>query len=303
MIGVELVKLLRRPRTWISVVLTCALPFLVAIFIMITHLAPPPGQGSAFLSAVLQNGELYPAAALALVLPVFLPVAVAVVAGDSIAGEASTGTLRYLLVRPVGRTRLLVAKLVSVIVYVLLVVLAVTVTAYATGVFLLGPSRAAAVGQPPGGGAAGPGGAGTGLAGQAPTAGQAAGGAVTSLSGTPLGLWQLTERIAGAIAFITVSMLGVAAIALFLSTITDSALGSALGALAALVASEVLVTLNAATVVQPYLPTRYWLAWIDFFRQPVFWRDIQRGFGIQAVYVVVFLAAAWANFSTKDITA
>jgi ABC-2 type transport system permease protein len=279
-------------------VLTCALPFLVAVFITITHLTPPPGQGSAFLSAVLQDGALYPAAALALVLPVFLPVAVAVVAGDSIAGEASTGTLRYLLVRPVGRTRLLVAKLISVTAYVLLVVLAVTFTAYATGVFLLGPSQAAAVGQAP----RGSGGGGPGLAGQAPTAGQAAGGAVTSLSGAPLSLLQLTERIAGTIVFITVSMLGVAAIALFLSTITDSALGAAMGALAALVASEVLVTLNAATVVQPYLPTRYWLAWIDFFRQPIFWRDIQRGFGIQAVYVVVFLAAAWANFSTKDIT-
>jgi len=305
MIKVELVKLLRRPRTWISVVLTCALPFVVAVFITVTHLVPPPGQGSAFLSAVLQDGALYPAAALALVLPVFLPVAVAVVAGDSIAGEATGGTLRYLLVRPVGRTRLLVAKLISVIVYVLVVVLAVTFTAYATGVFLLGPSQAAAVGQAPGGGVAGAGGGavGGGLAGQAPTAGLAAGGAVTSLSGAPLSLLQLTERIAGAIAFITVSMLGVAAIALFLSTITDSALGSALGALAALVASEVLVTLNAATVIQPYLPTRYWLAWIDFFRQPVFWRDIQRGFGIQAAYVVVFLAAAWANFSTKDITA
>jgi len=308
MIRVELVKLLRRPRTWMSVVLTCALPFMVAVFITITHLAPPPGQGSAFLSAVLQDGALYPAAALALVLPVFLPVAVAVVAGDSIAGEATTGTLRYLLVRPVGRTRLLVAKLISVLVYVLIVVLAVTFTAYATGVFLLGPSRAAAVGQAPaaggGGSFGGAGGvAGPGLAGQAPSAGQAPGGAVTSLSGAPLSLLQLTERIAGAIAFITVSMLGVAAIALFLSTITDSALGSALGALAALVASEVLVTLGAATVVQPYLPTRYWLAWIDFFRQPIFWRDIQRGFGIQAVYVAVFLAAAWANFSTKDITA
>jgi ABC-2 type transport system permease protein len=298
-ITVELVKLLRRPRTWISVVLTCALPFMVAVFITITHLVPPPGQGSAFLSAVLQDGALYPAAALALVLPVFLPVAVAVVAGDSIAGEATGGTLRYLLVRPVGRTRLLVAKLVSVIVYVLVVVLAVTFTAYATGVFLLGPSEAAAVGQAP----VVAGGPAPGLTGQAPTAGQAAGAAVTSLSGAPLSLLQLTERTAGAIAFITVSMLGVAAIALFLSTITDSALGSALGALAALVASEVLVTLNAATVVQPYLPTRYWLAWIDFFRQPIFWRDIQRGFGIQAVYVVVFLAAAWANFSTKDITA
>jgi ABC-2 type transport system permease protein len=304
-ITVELVKLVRRPRTWISLVLTCALPFMVAVFITITHLTPPPGQGSAFLSAVLQDGALYPAAALALVLPVFLPVSTAVMAGDSIAGEAATGTLRYLLVRPVGRTRLLVAKLVAVTAYVLLLVVGVTVTAYATGVFLLGPSRAAAV--VPGPGAPGPGGpvvpGGPGIAGQAPTAGLAPGGAVTSLSGTPLSLLQLAERIGGAIAFITVSMLGVAAIALFLSTITDSALGSALGALAALVASEILVTLNAATVVQPYLPTRYWLAWIDFFRQPIFWRDIQRGFGIQAIYVVVFLGAAWANFSTKDITA
>jgi ABC-2 type transport system permease protein len=300
MIAVELVKLVRRPRTWITVILTCALPFVVAVFITITHLTPPPGQGSAFLSAVLQNGALYPAAALALVLPVFLPVATAIVAGDSIAGEATTGTLRYLLVRPVGRTRLLVAKLISVIVFVLLVVLAVTFTAYATGVLMLGPSRAAAVVPSPAGGATGP--AAPGIAGQAPTAGVAAPGAVTSLSGTPLSLLQLTERTAAAIAFITVSMLGVAAIALFLSTITDSALGSAMGALAALVISEILVTLNAATVVQPYLPTRYWLAWIDFFRQPIFWRDIQRGFGIQAVYVVVFLAAAWANFSTKDVT-
>jgi ABC-2 type transport system permease protein len=145
--------------------------------------------------------------------------------------------------------------------------------------------------------------AGTLLLGNAPPEAVGDVGGTTSLSGAPLGPAQLFLRVLGTVGFITVSMLGVAAIALFLSTITDSALGSALGALAALVASEILVTLNAATVVQPYLPTRYWLAWIDFFRQPVFWRDIQRGFGIQAVYVVVFLAAAWANFSTKDITA
>ncbi len=94
----------------------------------------------------------------------------------------------------------------------------------------------------------------------------------------------LAERVGWAVGFITVSMLGVAAIALFLSTVADSALGAAIGTLATLVASEVLVTLNSASVIQPYLPTRYWLAWIDFFRQPIFWRDIQRGFAIQAVY-------------------
>jgi len=296
-IAVELFKLIRRLRTWVSIGLICALPLVVAIFIAVTHLAPPAGQGSAFLSAVLDEGQLYPAAALALVLPVFLPVAVAVTAGDSIAGEASTGTLRYLLARPVGRTRLLVAKLVAVIAFTLLAIVAVTVTSFATGVLILGPSRAAAVGFAPGtSGSIAPG------AGGAPTAGLQPGAAVTSLSGAPLTTLQLVERVFGAMAFITVSMLGVAAIALFLSTLTDSAIGAALGSLAALVGSEILVTLNAASAVQPYLPTRYWLAWIDFFRQPIFWREIQRGFGIQAVYVVVFLAAAWANFATRDIT-
>jgi ABC-2 type transport system permease protein len=283
--AVELYKIFRRARTWISLVLICALPLLVAVFVAVTHVGPPPGQGSAFLSAVLEDGRLYPAAALALVLPVFLPVSVAVVAGDSIAGEAASGTLRYLLVRPVSRTRLLVAKLTGIATFVLFAVVAVTVTSYLIGVFLIGHGTVAA-GQAGG-----------------PAAGVQAGSGIISLSGTPLTLLQLAGRVAWAVGFITVSMLGVASIALFLSTIADSALGAAIGALAALVASEVLVTLNSASVVQPYLPTRYWLAWIDFFRQPIFWRDIQRGFAIQVVYVAVFLAAAWANFSTKDITA
>ena len=299
MMAVELYKLFTRARTWISVVLICGLPLLVAVFVAVTHLAPPPGQGSAFLSAVLTDGKLYPAAALALVLPVFLPVSVAVVAGDSIAGEAANGTLRYLLVRPVGRTRLLVSKLIAITTFVLFAVIAVTVTSYLIGIFLLGPGAPAAVGQP-GSPVTGPGGI---VSGGAPTAGVQAGSSVTSLSGAPLTLLQLVERVAWAVGFITVSMLGVAAIALFLSTVADSALGAAIGALAVLVASEVLVTLNSASVIQPYLPTRYWLAWIDFFRQPIFWRDIQRGFAIQAVYVAVFLAAAWANLATKDVTA
>jgi ABC-2 type transport system permease protein len=289
-ITVELFKLVRRPRTWISIALLCALPVGVAIFIATTHLAPPPGQGAAFLSAVVQDGSLYPAAALALVLPVFLPVAVALVAGDSIAGEATTGTLRYLLVRPVGRTRLLLAKLAAVAAFVLLAVVAVTLTSYITGVALFGSAPPAALGRP------------GSLQAGIPTGGVQAGTSATSLSGASLTLTQLIERVAGAVALITVSMLGVAAIALFLSTVTDSVLGAAFGALAALVGSEVLVTLNAAAAIQPYLPTRYWLSWIDFFRQPIFWREIQRGFGIQAVYVAVFLAAAWANFSTKDVT-
>jgi ABC-2 type transport system permease protein len=283
-IWVELVKLVRRPRSWVSLALLCGLPVVVAVFVAVTHLAPPPGQGPALLSAVLSSGSLYPAAALAIVLPIFLPVAVAVVAGDSIAGEAGSGMLRYLVARPVGRTRLLAAKLISLIVYVLVAVVLVAATAYATGTLLFGSQPATVSNGGPSGGLS--------------TSSVAA----TSLSGGGLTPAEVLIRTAGAIAFIGVSMLGVGAIALFLSTVTDSALGAALGALAALITSEVLVTLGAAASVNPYLPTRYWLAWVDFFRQPILWRNIDRGFAVQAVYVAVFLGAAWAHFATKDIT-
>ena len=124
---------------------------------------------------------------------------------------------------------------------------------------------------------------------------------MTSVSGVSLTQEQLAARMAAAMLYVAVSMLGVGAIALFLSTLTDSPLAAALGALAALVTSQVLVTLDAAGSVRPYLPTRYWLAWIDLFRDPIPWRDIDRGLAIQAVYVAVFLAAAWANFATKDV--
>ncbi len=270
MIRVELRKLARRPRTWVSLILLCALPIAVAVFLAITRIGP--AGGPAFLSAVLNNGSLFPAAALAIVLPLFLPVAVAVIGGDAVAGEASAGMLRYLLARPVGRTRLLVAKLVSLTVFVLVAVLAVAISGYLIGIALFPPQT-----------------------GPASTA------IVTSVSGPPLTPQQILLRIGAAMVYVALSMLGVGAIALFLSTITDSSLGATLGAIAALIASQLFVALDAATSIRPYLPTRYWLAWIDFFREPVLWRDIERGVGIQAVYVVVFLGLAWANFTTKDV--
>ncbi len=266
MIAVELAKLLRRPRTWVTVGLLTGLPTLVAVFIAVTKVGPRPGQGPAFLSAVLTNGNLFPAAALAIVLPLFLPIAVAVVAGDSIAGEAGAGTLRYLLVRPVGRTRLLVAKLVAVTAFITLAVVTVAVVAYFVGTHLFGSHP------------------------------------LPSVSGTQLTTTQAAFRVAAAVLYVGASMLGVAAFALFFSTLTDSPLAAALGALAVLVTSQVLVLLDAAAAVRPYLPTRYWLSFVDFFRDPIYWREIQRGLALQGVYVGALLGMAWANFATKDVT-
>ena len=278
MIRVELAKLALRPRVWASVLLLCLLPAIVGVFLATADFAPPPGQGGAFLSAVVSDGSLFPAAALALVLPLFLPVAVAVVAGDMIAGEASGGMLRYLLVRPAGRTRLLAAKLVALAVYVTAAIVVVVLTSLVLGIILFGTG-----GTP-------------GIAGGAQVTG------VTSLSGSSLSSSGLGLRLLGAVSYIVVSMLGLAAIVVFLSTLTDSALGAALGGLATLITSSVLETLDAAAPVKPYLPTHYWLSWIDFFRDPVLWRNIDHGLLLQAGYLVVFFGAAWANFTTKDVT-
>ena len=269
MILVELRKLFRRPRTWVTIAVLNALPVLVAVLVQLTDLAPRPGEGPPFLSAVLTNGALFPLAALAIVLPLFLPIAVAVVAGDAVAGEAQAGTLRYLLVRPAGRTRLLVAKLVAVIAFVLVTVLVVAGVGYVVGTTLFDA-------QPVGGG--------------------------TSVSGTSLSQQELAVRSLMAIGYVTVSMLGVAAFGLFFSTLTDSPLAAALGALAVLVASSLLFTLDAASPIAPYLPTRYWLAFVDLFRDPILWGDVVRGLLVQLGYLLVFSLAAWANFSTKDVT-
>jgi ABC-2 type transport system permease protein len=265
---VELRKTFRRPRTWATIAVLNALPVLVAVLLVVTDLAPRPGEGPPFLSAVLSNGALYPLAALAIVLPLFLPIAVAVVAGDAIAGEAQAGTLRYLLARPVGRTRLLVAKLVAVLAFVLVTVLVVAGVGYLLGTTLFDA-------EPIGG---------------------------TSVSGTSLTPEEIGGRTLLAIGYVAVSMLGVASFALLFSTFTDSPLGATMGALAVLVASSLLFTLDAASPIAPYLPTRYWLAFVDLFRDPILWRDITRGLALQAVYVGVLLAAAWANFTTKDVT-
>jgi ABC-2 type transport system permease protein len=268
-IGVELRKVFRRPRTWTTIAVLNALPVLVAVLLRLTDLAPRPGEGPPFLSAVLTNGALYPLAALAIVLPLFLPIAVAVVSGDAVAGEAQAGTLRYLLARPAGRTRLLVAKLVAVLAFVVVTVVVVAAVGYLVGQLLFDA-------QPVAGG--------------------------TSVSGTSLTAEELAGRTLLAIGYVAVSMLGVAAFGLFFSTLTDSPLAAALGALTVLVTSSLLFTLDAASPIAPYLPTRYWLAFVDLFRDPVLWRDVVRGLALQGVYVGVLLTAAWANFTTKDIT-
>ncbi len=219
------------------------------MLLAVTDLGPRPGHGPAFLSAVLTDGTLFPLAALAIVLPLFLPIAVAITAGEAIAGEARPGTLRYVLVRPVGRT-------------------------------------AAAGGQAGqrdgvrGGHGARRRGHGVRRRHRCCWATRAS----TAVGATSVSGHVAVDPRAGRRArcwrsgYAMLCMLGVAAIALFLSTVADvAARGGARHAGDLRRLHPAADPGRRATRCSAYLPTRYWLAFVDLFRDPILWRDVERG--------------------------
>ncbi|MEU5238483.1 ABC transporter permease [Streptomyces lydicus] len=225
------------------------------------------GGGPAFVSQVTNNGVFLVFTSLAVTLPFFLPMAIGVIAGDSIAGEAHGGTLRYLLVAPAGRTRLLLVKYATILTFCLVGTLTVALSALATGALLF------------------------------PL------GEVTLLSGTSIPLAEGLLRalaIAGAVAL---SLVGVAAIGLFLSTLTTSGIAAMATTVGLLITVQILDTLPQLEALQPYLFPHYWLSFADLLRDPVYWDQLAKNFGLQAVYAAVFGTAAWARFTTRDITA
>ncbi|MEU0226724.1 ABC transporter permease [Streptomyces sp. NPDC006284] len=224
------------------------------------------GQGPAFISQISNNGLFLVFTALAATLPFFLPMAVGVVAGDAIAGEASAGTLRYLLVAPAGRTRLLLAKYATVIAFCLAATLVVAVSALAVGALLF------PVGD------------------------------LVTISGTRITYAEGLGRALLIALVVAASLLGVAALGLFVSTLTGSGIAAMATTVGLLITVQILDQIPQLDAVQPYFFSHYWLSFADLMREPVYWDDLVKNLGLQALYAAVFGSAAWARFTTKDIT-
>ncbi len=199
-------------------------------------------------------------------LPLFLPLAVAVIAGDAIAGEASTGTLRYLLAVPVQRTRLLAVKYTALLIGTIFAVLLIAVVGVGLGVLLFGT------------------------------------GPVTLLSGTQVstavGLWRLL-LVCG---YLVVCLAAFGAIGLFISTLTEQPIGATIGVVGLAIISQILDQITQLSAIHEYLPTHYWLAFGDLLRDPIATDQITPGIVSAVIYTVIFLTAAWARFGSKDIT-
>jgi ABC-2 type transport system permease protein len=226
----------------------------------------PGSGGAAFFNQLAGNGVFLAFIALSLLLILVLPVVVAVVAGDSIAGEAGYGTLRYLLTVPAGRTRLLSVKYATIVVWCMAAVFIVSAIALAVGavLFPVGP--------------------------------------VTLLSGTTVSLGAGLVRVLWVTLYLCAAMAAVGAIGLAISTFTEHAIGAIAAVMILVVASEVVDNIPQFATVAPYLPTHWWNSFDALLRTPVDATTLSHGLLSFAVYAVLFFLIAWARFTSSDVT-
>jgi ABC-2 type transport system permease protein len=265
LLGSELAVLFRRVRTIALLAALALIPVLLAVAVRVTSSDGGGGRGPAFLGYITQNGLFVSLTALTVAIPLFLPLTVGVVAGDTIAGEASLGTLRYLLVTPVGRVRLLLVKYAAAAAFCLAATLVVVVFGAIAGaaLFPVGP--------------------------------------VTLLSGQTIGLGDYALRLLLMALYVTVSLLGLTAIGVFASTLTSVPVGAMAATIVLSTVAQIVDALPQLDVLDPWLFTHHWLGFADLMRDPVSWDSFGANALLQAGYVVVFGALALGRFTTKDV--
>jgi ABC-2 type transport system permease protein len=261
----ELRLIFGRRRNWAGMAVLAAVPIIIAVGIKID--GPADGGGGVdFFSAITDNGAFVALAALTLELPLFLPLAVAAIAGDSIAGEANLGTLRYLLTVPVHRTRTLAVKFAAIVVFAFAATLLVAGTGLAIGLLLFGP------------------------------------GDFPLLSGSTLSFSEGLWRVLLVVLYLTVNLAAVGAIGLFISTLTEQPIGATIALMILTIVSHIVDAIQELSAIHPYLFTHNWLAYGDLMRDPIATEGITRGLLSAAAYTVIFCTAAWARFAGRDVT-
>jgi len=261
----ELSVLFRRRRTWAMLGALAAIPILIAIAVKLSSSGGASGRGPAFIASITGNGLFVALTAITVSIPLFLPLTVGVVAGDTIAGEASLGTLRYLLVAPAGRLRLLLVKYAGAAAFSIAATLIVVIAGVAIGAILfpIGP--------------------------------------VTLLSGDTISLGDYAIRCLLLAGYVSMSLLGLSAIGLFVSTMTTVPVGAMATTIVLAAASQIADALPQLDWIHPWLFSHYWLGFADVLRQPISWDSFASNGLVQLGYIAVFGALAYGRFATKDV--
>ena len=274
LLSIELYKIFKRPRTYISFLTVSAICALIQLALYT--------NGQEFMDFFLQgitdqfelggnllNGYLVTFVILGLLL-VHVPLLVALVAGDSLAGEAGAGTLRLLLTKPISRTKIVIAKYLSTVVYALALLLWLAIMALGISLLVFGDGDMA-YGKSE---------------------------EVVILLRNDV-MW----RYMCAFGFAALAMASVSALSVFLSVFSENAIGPIVGTMGVIIVLTIVTNLDMPlfNAIKPYLFTTHMLGWKGFFSDPIPKAAIINSVIVLLSYIVGLVGLTIFIFKRKDI--
>jgi ABC-2 type transport system permease protein len=270
----ELYKIFRRPRTYIGFGIIAAITLIIELALY--------SDGEAFMNFALQsiteqfdvqgrivNGYLVTYIILQSLI-INIPLLVALVAGDVLAGEANIGTLRLLLTKPVSRSQLVWAKFTASVVYTLMLLVWLALISLGLSLLIFGE-----------------------------------GDLLNMKSGEMVMLLKddIMWRYMAAFGFAALAMTSVAALAVLLSVFADNSIGPIVSTMGIILFFTIITNLGLPSfeLIKPWIMTTHMIAWKGFFSEPVPYAAILNSAIVLLVYTGLFLTATIVVFNRKDI--
>jgi ABC-2 type transport system permease protein len=262
----ELRWVFRRPRTIIALVLLAGLPVAIGVGVVLSG-GPEGEDGEPLIAQVAGNGLALPIAALSSALFLLLPLTVSMSAADALAGESAHGTLRGLLLAPLGRVRLVAVKSLGVLAVAVTAVVLIVIVGVATGLLI--------VGNGPDGG-------------------------VLTLSGTTLPVLPALWRVGFAAVWTVGQLAAIGAVALAVSSVTEHPLVVLAVTVGGLIFIGVLSLIPALDWLQPVLLPTGWPAITDVLRDPIPWHGLLTSTYRAGCYLLIGVSLTVARMVARD---
>lgn len=274
LIQIELYKIFKKPRTYIAFAAIAAIIFLVQLALYV--------DGQTYLDFAMQSvnesfsiegkklNGYFVAYSILQTLLVHVPLLIALVAGDMVAGEANMGTLRLLVSKPVSRTRLLIAKFLAASVYTAALLTFMAILSLFGSMLIFGTSDLIVFKSD-----------------------------MLLILNKDDVLW----RYVAAFGFALLAMSTVAALAFLLSVLAENSIGPIIATMSVVIVFTILTTMNIPffNALKPYLFTNHMLNWKGFFDNPVDKSEVLKSAGVLSAHIVLFVAASIVIFRKKDI--
>lgn len=274
LVGIELYKIFSKWRTYISfLAIGVVVPIIqLALYVEGEHILDFMTQNLS-QTFVFEGNFLNGYLTTQVVLNAFMihiPFLVALVTGDLMAGEATAGTYRMLLTRPVSRVKLVTSKWIAGIIYTHSLVLWLAVVSLGLGVLIFGTGELIVIREE-----------------------------ITIFAKNDI-LW----RYIWAFGFAAISMTTVASLSFLFSSLVENSIGPIIGTMAIIIVFVIISAIDVSVfkAIKPYLFTNYMQSWRLFFDDPIDYERVYKNAGILVAHIAGFLGIALYLFKKRDIT-